>query len=429
MSASRVVVKTVSSVCLAFGLEWFAVISQDAQHEARRIARRHRANYLALTGDDASCVGLAMPGSVLTSGAPVYSAALLAARHVASGTLAMVIPVGDQWWLLAVHDGAVIARTDRLCASYADAVAIVDSLYQAYPALAIMDAGVVPTLDNLALNHHTQALLRRVASPLSWMPGPLRWLLFILGVAVVIASLYNALLAPAQIDAKKPQPTPEQAWRKAIQDAAGRYWVHGVVGSAAVLHTLYKLPSMVGGWQLDQAQCDATASLWHCTARFQRHGRDATNQTFLEHSQSAWRVDFTPLEQAVAHWTVDGDTVPVIQAEVTTVADNERHLFSRLQAIKPAIPGMVISESTAMPVVAPVDSNNQRVLKPAGVSLFHARAVRIRAPLRSASLLLPYYSHFGWQRVAIVVGAVAKPSLADSRITVTFEGSLYEKNE
>jgi hypothetical protein len=111
---------------LAFGLEWQPLIESLGIREARRRASRYRATHFVLAPDSAGAVGLAnIPrnkAQVVNNNQRVFSAAQNVAALFQSGTWGVCLSLNPQcWWMVAVHEGVVVMRTDIL-ASNAESV-------------------------------------------------------------------------------------------------------------------------------------------------------------------------------------------------------------------------------------------------------------------------------------------------------------------
>src|SRR5690606_15590762 len=138
---NHVSVRLVESVGLGFGLEWLPLVTGRPDRSARRLARQHKASHMVFAGDAAASVGLVLGNSVTDSGATeVHSAAQIVAGIFASGTVAVVLPLTDALrWMVAVHEGAVLARTDVLFEQVDEIRPILDDLRRAHPSLRLLD--------------------------------------------------------------------------------------------------------------------------------------------------------------------------------------------------------------------------------------------------------------------------------------------------
>src|SRR3546814_13669424 len=81
----------------------------------------------------------------------LYSAAQNVAALFATGTFALLLELERiGYWLVAVHEGAVVARTDRFYLSREDAGQVLDELRLAYPHLLVLGAPNAPAMPSLA---------------------------------------------------------------------------------------------------------------------------------------------------------------------------------------------------------------------------------------------------------------------------------------
>lgn len=428
MSTSRALIKTVSSVSLVFGLEWFAVLGNTVNREVRRIARQHNATHAVHASEDAASVGVTTlpPGK---RGGVLYSAAQLVAQRFTTGAVAMVVQLDHAcWWLVAVHEGAVIARTDHIYTTHAEISALIGQLRQAYPALSVLDEeNGSPSVSDLITSLSLDAELRRVAYGNRILSRPSTWLVLVLILTFSLYKIFNIFDAASQEFAAY-EVVPAVAWNTALRTAINGRWVHGKAGTRDVLLSLYEQPVELAGWRLLHIDCVLRVPKWQCHADYTRHGADASNERFLGVALPEWTVNFTPLDQVRVQWSLPSTGLSLAHAELHTGRANERELFSRLQAIRSALALVSIDASKPLPVTAPVDANGQTLARPAGLPEFRTRAVRIQAPLRSLALLLPYCEAMAWDRVMINLSPHIKPNLTHSRLNVTLQGLIYEKD-
>ena len=107
---------TLPGAALVFGMDWFPLVGTRPLKQGRRIARRHRATHMVCAGDAAAAVGImALPRARVAGAKPLFSAGQNLARLFPSGTFMMLLELNqDGYWLVAVHGGAVVARTDSV---------------------------------------------------------------------------------------------------------------------------------------------------------------------------------------------------------------------------------------------------------------------------------------------------------------------------
>ncbi len=420
----------VSSASLVFGLYWLPLIGAQASRAARRTARRYRASHVVVS-DGADAVGLAaLKLERRRRKEPFYSAAQNVARLHASGTVALLLELEPAChWLVAVHEGAVIARTDTLYPSRDEAIVVLDELKQAYPHLQVLGAQkaqALPTLSMIAAASDVQTRLAPVSRWEPVFPGPVQWFVLALVLMLVIPRFWT-VLRPADADtAPASGVDPVAAWRQAVSKATRHVTVHGVQGTQLLLHSLYAIPVRVGGWELLEVNCMAQSSAWRCRARYDRRDAKASNEHFLAKAASNWGIEFESIDRVHAAWTLPEAGRPLAAQVLKTSADNERHLFSSLQSILPAFTQIQLGKSQAFKIEPPRDEKNQVIERPDHISGYLIRPVQIQGPLRSVSLLLPYTESLSWKQVLVSVRHVDRAGIKSSRLNVSFQGDLYE---
>lgn len=430
MSAPLVLIKTVESLNLVFGLDWFAILGGTVTREVRRIVRQQKATHAVHAGDDAASVGVTSLSTGKRSGT-LYSAAQLVARQFSTGVVALVVPLDhNQWWLVAVHEGAVIARTDYVCASQEHARERVAQLRHAYPNLTLLnDEQGQPSLSDLVDAVHADAELRRVTHGTRFLSRPYYGLALVAVVVYVfyraelIADLFGGPDAPSSLAVST-----QDAWAEALRELTRAHWIHGMAGSTGVLLSLYGLPVQLKGWRLHHAECIAQKSKWNCHADYGRDDPGTSNDRFLNAALPSWDVSFTPLEQARVRWNLTAAGRAMGQAALPSAQHIERSVFSALQAIRPAFALMNIDAPERLPVPVPRDEQGHAIAPPPGLPRYRMRAVRIQAPLRSFSLFLPHTRYMAWRRVVLNVDPHVRPDLTHSRLNVTLQGALYEQD-
>lgn len=418
-----------AAASLAFGLEWQPLIPGRAVREAQRRARRAKATHVVVAGDGAAAAGMArLRPQVSGELRPIHSAAQNLALLVGAGTFALLLELGPQrHWLVAVHDGAVVMRTDRLFESREQAAGALGELKLAYPRLVVLPGAAgyeAPDLAQIEAAGTPQSRLAPVSA--RWrrlLPRPVQWLLLAVLLAMLLPRAWQALRpsrpAPAGIDAA-------QAWRAALRKAQRKHALHGVSGTQAVLAVLYALPVSLAGWRLSQAACEARPGAWQCTARYERRDARASNAGLLAAAPRHWRLGFPSMEQAAADWHLAHAGLPLHEHVLHSPAHDERHLFSALQAILPAFASLRLGRGRRLEAAAPRDAQGRPLPRPANLPAYVLRSVEVHGPLRSASLLLPHTQAMAWRKVSLSVREAARPALKSSSLHLSMIGDLYE---
>jgi hypothetical protein len=428
---SDLLILQVSSASLVFGLHWLPLISGRASRAAHHTARRHRASHVVVSGDGARAVGLAaLKPERGRRTEPFHSAAQNVACLHAGGTVALLLELQPAcYWLVAVHEGAVVARTDKLYSSRAEAGAVLDELKQAYPQLQVMGdqkAPVLPTLPMIAAASTVQTQLAPVSRWNPVFPAPVQWFALALVLVFVIPRLWPVLRQAGATAVPAAVVDPVSAWQQAVSKATRHVTVHGVQGTQLLLHSLYTVPVRMDGWGLVDVNCVAQLSAWRCRARYDRRDARASNEHFLAKAASQWAVEFESIDRANAVWVLPAAGLPLAAHALKTSADNERHLFSSLQSIRPVFTQMQLGKPQAVKIEPPRDEKNYVIERPAHIPGYLTRPVQIQGPLRSVSLLLPYTESLSWKQVLLSVRHVDRANATSSRLNVSFQGDLYE---
>jgi len=436
---------------LAFGMRWFAVLAERPRKAARRLGRQFHATHVAHAGTTPSVVGLAWLGNA----GSVYSAAQAVAMRYPSGSVALRMALRPGLiWLVAVHEGLVIARTDRLFDDPEPADRLLAELKLAYPGLIV--AGETPAIGLADLAQMAQSAgqagqisaLRRLRRPL---PRPVSILFCVLGLAAVLPGIYGGDVAArlGRMDDDSPDAVTVASLYAAR--AAGIEptppLVHGIAGLKGLLDTFHAVPLRPAGWRLSHAYCDAgDDSIWRCAAHYERDAAQASNAGLFGYFESIcpgttrqdasigvvaqachWpglRIAFASLDQAHVSWRPDVRAVALTQTRPMGNANNDRQLLSALQGVRGAFSDIQVGEPLALQMAAPPDDaarNGQ-----ADASGYRSRSLHISGPLRSAALLLEHASFIGWRRAELRHLDVDAPDIRRSRLHFTLQGLLYE---
>lgn len=419
-----------ASTTLVFGLEWFPLLGGRLRRQSLRLARKYGASHLVLSGEQAGSVGMASLRKRRSGRkAPLQSAAQSLASLFPQGTAALILPLPEHgWWLAAVHEGAVVARTDRVYASLDLAQAALADVRLAYPQLRdLSQAADSPLgLHDLQASDPAVSQLHKVSRWHSVLPMPvqlLAWALMVVAMAPPVWKWFQAkgVQLPVQV-----QPDTQLAWQLAMRQATQARCLHGLQGTQPVLNALYELPVAIAGWHLTQVECSAGRSAWMCQGDYQRRQQAASNDGFLRLAPSSWTSRFPTMDMAKVAWTVAAPCTLFNSQSLNSAAHNERHLFSAWQAIRPAFVRMDAGQSRALPVNPPRDSKGQVLAQPVDLITPLYREVHIQGPLRSFELLLPHIVSVEWRRLVLNLNQTIKPTLKNSQLNVTLLGVLHE---
>lgn len=413
-------------ITLVFGMEWFPMLGDQLSTQARALARRRRAGHYVITSGAADSVGLLCAGTVSRGGTRRCSAAAIFAAMHPCGTVASILPLPNGTvWMVAVHEGAVMAHSDQMHDDIDHALQSISVLREAHPGLLLQDE-----------SHDSNGLLDALfaaAPQVGQLQAMSLWgrrpvavtLALLLIVTALVLGPARQLLTGMGSAADVPAVDPAQAWKEAIARSAQRHSVHGVAGLQAVVDALHAAPIFLAGWRLVQAECKPGTGMWLCRARYRREG-DADNQGLINAAFPGWALAFDPMDGADASWSVGMPSLPLTSVPLRAPEDNQRRLFSALQAMLPAFAEFRLEMPQPLRLTPPVDSQQRPVPRPSGLVAHQRRAIHLQAPLWSLSLLMPETVHMSWDRVVLQLGMVDQPTLRNSSLRVSLSGVLYE---
>lgn len=404
---------------LVFGMEWFPILGENLEQHAGALARRHKASHWVGTSGAAASVGLLRGTVQAARGRTMYSAAAAFAALHPVGTVVAIVPIpGGRLWLVAVHEGAVMARTDEIHDTAETLQAILNLLTEAHPGLQLLDdrRSSWGLLDTLFEQDPGKPLVR--CRHLSGRSVALTMCCAGLALWMGRGVLYAGEQAPAQ------EPDAHSAWQAALATAAEGHVLHGVGGLKSLLDTLMEQPVHLGGWALRKIECHVRAGQWRCQSRYQRE--DGDNQSFMRKALPAWELTFDPLEGAGALWAVPVPTATLAMGGLRRASQNQAELVSALQSIRPAFMQLRVETAVPLSMSVPRDSRQQEIPRPPSIRLIQKRAIRLQAPLRSLALLLPETRHMSWDKLELEVSQLSNPGLLNSALSVSMWGVLYE---
>ena len=409
----------VDRVSLAFGLDWVPLLGDPDAMQAQ--ARRQGATHRVLSGDPPAALGLARG---LPAGLTCWSAADLLARVHPRGTVACVVPIGDNWHVLAVHEGVPLARADRSYPAADLASEAIAALRRAHPKLELLAVqsgqyatGLLDTLARLAPTQRALEPVRRRGMRL----------VLLAGMAVLGGSIFmrwgNGVGAAVTTD-----PDARSRWQAALQQTLGQHPLHGEPGTRALLAALYRQPVRLAGWSLHGLRCQSgpDAARWHCVGEYRRQDRLADNRTLLRLAPAGWRLDFPSLDLARAAWTVALPGQPPDAGDLPRAGLLDRDWASALQAVLPAFSALRLEAARPLEVPAPRDDQGRALPVPADFPVVAVRALRVEGPLRSGMLLAPLARAVSWHKAALTLAPGTRPGVRASSLTLHLEGVVYE---
>jgi hypothetical protein len=414
---------------LVFGVRWCALLGGNRARVARSYSRRFKATHAVVMGQPAALVGVASPPSV-RRGQALHSAAANVARLFPAGTHGLVCHVPScGWWLVAVHEGLPIARTDRFFDSCDSALAELGELRQTYPRLVILGQGHSPKLPSLAeiesASHPTTELgkISRVAPLL--LPGVVLCLSVL--VAVFVFSRYRAGHTTQHTDAALGNHQTQQRWNMAVQQSASGHVVHGASGLQQLLLSLGNMPVQQQGWVLGSVVCTSVLARWNCQASYSRASRSATAEKFRKTQSFNAAIAFPTLDSASVKWHFTVPSVALNLVRLETARYVHDAWLSGLQQVDAAFNAIAIEPATPLPVAAPTGAKGEPLPTPASLQVFVQRRITLKGPLRSVSLLLPQARFMTWHSLKLTLRPNPAPGIRSSSLMAELQGVLYEK--
>lgn len=413
-------------IALVFGMEWFPLLGNQPEGQARSLARRRRASHRVVCAGGAAAVGLLRARRLPRKGKSRYcsAAAVFAGLHP-MGTVAAVLTLpGDRRWLVAVHEGAVMTRCDHLHDASAPVNETLSLLREAHPGLEVLSEPhqSLGLLDGLfAAAQESGELVRTggvAGGPAAWLALPL----MAAGAALLAGG--GGLPGMGRADAP-PVVDAQTAWQTAVAASVRPHRLQGVAGLQAALDAIHAVPVNLAGWHLTEVECRPGGDTWRCRTRYRR-GDGGNNQGFMDAADSEWTLSFDPMQGAEAVWSVPMPARGLDAVALRAPRQNEARLVSALQVMLPAFTELRLEAPQALPLRVPLDARQQPIARPPGIVTYQRRLVRLQAPLRSLSLLLPEAAHMSWDRILLQVAAVDEPSLRSSSLRVSLSGVLYE---
>lgn len=421
-----------AGLTLAFGLDWFPLLGRRGRREAASIVRHLRASHGVLVGNPLAAIGV-IGGSPQPPIRVMHSAAQAFGRCHPEGAVVMVRPVpGRGRWLVAVHDGVVVARSDVFLDTDTQVDSLIDELRDSFPGLRVLGGSPddLPSgLDQLAAACDPSTRLQAMRRPwgaATWLAAPvaLAVLLWLgkLAMAPVPAPPVPVKVAVSAVDV-------QSAWKDAVGRTLAGHGVHGRSGLRAVLDALHAVPAVAGGWLLGQVGCkplSPTAGQWQCQASYRRGERHASSHTLAVRLGSTEGLVFDGTEQARRQWLIDVPLTPLRDAAVLPASNNDSVWLSRLQALRPGFSRLDVGSFRALPVIPPRDADGLAFAPPAELVRHGQRSLSLTGPLRSAETLLGVASHVAWQSLTLSVSGTARPTANLSALTLSLHGALHE---
>ena len=363
-----------------------------------------------------------------------YSAAAIFAQKHPQGVFWLRRELeGGSNWIVASHDGSVVAGTDVVCSAEAGDE-LVKALIERYPHIVKVSEDDDPEYDYY-LNDRTQMVV--VRSLFEAIPRPLKIIaLLLLGfmafdTAWTQYKSYQVRQEQARI--AKHRVNVDDLWIKALDDWQASVMLNGVNGMQAAYQSLISTPLSIADWNLTEAGCNATNNGWSCEAKYTR--TVGTNYSFKSQAPGNWSVQWNGLSGAIGRWDVAFDARPLNRATLQASEDIALGYVSELQSVlpafdrysllppeKPAIqdPQLPDPRGAGVRTYPHPENGNPQIAIPS------YQQFQVEAPLRSISVL-PMTDDFSIDSLYFTYGLTGAQSLNKSMFSAVMKGKFYVK--
>jgi len=418
--------KNVSGAQIIFGLDWSPLIGGNPERLAQQRARAMEATHYVLAGSSHGCaVGVVrILESIGDTNAFSYSAAAIFAKNFQHGAQAclMVMKEGT-CWMVACHAGAVLSHTDRWFADESQAIEALEPILQRFPSLQVHRESMLDALNWPAWLSETKpefSLLKRVAHTRFFS---LKWLCLLLCLSITGYAAYTYLYLRSPI-IEDETGNVENLWRHSLREQSAQLVLHSYAQLKSVIDTWLKIPVLPMGWRLTKIQCESSAQVWHCNARFVRQHRFALNSHLEQFKPLDWKADFTPLEEAAFVWQV--------QPGIATLNLDESWMYmdwmSYLQRVGVAYEHVQIGQAVFFPVKPPLDANGHLLPKLPIFPSWTQRTLILKGPLRALTSLDGFHMPVRWRRVSLSIDRQAPQAINRSVLTLELIGDMFESH-
>lgn len=325
---------------LVCGLWWHTVLGKDAMRRARKLARQHKAQYMAQDADRPEGVGLLSrraPG--LATSVTHYSAALILASMYPKGVVLACLQLSaTQWWVVGIQEGKVLQATDRILDRIEDRDELLHGLVERFGAQALIcgdgheEAQEVFSFEAVLAHRKAAHQLKRVIGP-RWQPGA-RWPLVMGGAAAltVAARLGWDHVVDRRVPPEPPLVAEPVLEQPSAEDVfAAQTWVLPNASWPVLLDAVTALPLWLGGWRFQQARCAPQHRQWSCQVQYERVHAWANNLTFWKEKPADWRLEWQPMESVVAHVVLNVRLTELDLTRLLTRHDLDTNWISGLQ--------------------------------------------------------------------------------------------------
>lgn len=404
-----------------FGLQWTPLVGGRPSQVGRERARVLHATHYLIGAEPGAVLGYGKILNVkLQRKSPLHSAAMHYAHAHASGSVACVLPHEEYgFWVVAAHEGTVIAQSDKWLSSAEDAKEFLALLAQRFPALSVCWLPAFEAAEPPAwLRASPEVFSRLIRLRKRVVPKVLLWI-------TAFAALPGALFfttQEAENHVVESAPDASARWLGVMQRIADTYPIHTPVHIARVMEGWRQAPIYVAGWKLKQIQCEPKALDWRCIARYQREHRMALNRNLELSTPKGWMFQPFDLDQALLTWTVQQAAAPLDMA----VGHKRDDWMSYLQQVSPLFELVQIGVATRLAITAPLDAQGAPIDRPDFMPRWQKRSFVIKGPMRSVAAMSGLSAPLHWRNLSLSVDGMSGSGVARSQLVVQFIGDLFE---
>ncbi|KWT65014.1 MULTISPECIES: type 4b pilus protein PilO2 [unclassified Variovorax] len=447
---------------IAFGVSWRAVASRSStRSDAIKIARSGGATHLVSSLQQFG-YGL-VPADAAPSGTKVFAAARVAARqHGGDAIYALkLFPDSNEYWFAVIRGGQP-SSIDRIILSDND-MELIDAARKE------IDSGleddityaVFTNLEDHELSDKARGLTvadlmlaaageEDVLQPLPKKSGEIpKPVIGVVAVALLLAlgnkgwSMYQEKERKrlARLNAQAEEP-PEQAWARAMKSWADAHRAADPQGLAAVRVSLGTVPLVWGGWELQNATCNAAPPVaaaagagtqgdrrWGCSAIYTRSPTGRLNREMKATTPQGWTVQYRGLDTIVGSWSVTQAAQPFRYEALRSVESHMVETISRLQKLSAAFGQVGEVSFTPVEITPPRRKDGTAVPIVASVPQLRAATFTLKAPLRSVDALIDAGVEADWQQLSMSFKRAdgEKVDIKTSALTADLKAVIYAK--
>ncbi len=415
-----------SGAKMVFGLDWSPLIGGNPQRLGEQRARVMEATHYVLSGSShGAALGVVrIVDSLIPNNENLHSAAAVFAKSFPHSAQACLMMMKEgACWLVVCHAGAVLSHTDRWFADESQAIEALEPIRQRFPSLqlqreSMLDATSWPAW--LSASPSVVSVLQRVSHRHFWS---LKWLCLLLGVLIAGFAAYINLYKRDAVDEVHPDHA-ENLWRQALREQSTQSAWHSYAQLKSVVDTWFQIPISPMGWRLTKIQCESSTQAWHCNARFNRQHRFALNSHLAQFKPLGWKIDFTPLDEAVFVWEVQSGIVRLDLDESWMPMD----WMSYLQRVGVAYEHVQIGQASLIPIKPPMDASGQPLPKLSIFPNWTQRTLILKGPLRAFTSLDGFHMPVRWRRATLSLDRQAPSAINRSALTLELLGDMFESH-